>query len=181
MTHGGPVSVAAEGVRARMLGRIHDEQVAWRALVGEVGRERMLEPGPMGAWSFRDLIVHLLGWRERTLARLEAAAAGREVPPDPWPDGPGTDDDVNDWIQEQGRGRTVEELLEDADRSFDRLAAALDAFPDDRLTDPAGVPGLEGYPLATTDWLSHWHEEHEASVREWLAGQRPLEERGGHQ
>lgn len=155
--------------RAHMLSRIRDEQAAWRVLVDEVGRDRMLEPGPMGDWSFRDLVVHLLGWRERTIARLEAAAAGREVPPDPWPDGLGSDDGVNDWIQEQGRDRSVADVLADADRSFDRLAAALDAFPDERLTDPGGVPGFEGYPLATTDWLSHWHEEHEDDVRRWLA------------
>lgn len=163
------MSRAAPETRARMIGRIRDEQDAWRALVDEVGRERMHEPGPMGAWSFRDLVVHLLGWRERTIARLEAAAAGRDVPPDPWPDGLGSDDAVNDWIQDQGRNGSVDQVLDDADRSFDRLAAALDAFGDERLTDPGGVPGFEGYPLATTDWLSHWHEEHEHDVQRWLA------------
>mgnify|MGYP007022266790 CR=1 FL=1 len=34
------------------------------------------------------------------------------------------------------------------------------------------MAGMEGYPLATTDWLSHWHEEHEQDVQRWLA-ERP--------
>ena len=50
------------------------EREAWRALVDEVGVDRMTEPGPMGPWSFKDLAAHLLGWRDRTIARLEAAA-----------------------------------------------------------------------------------------------------------
>ena len=51
---------------------IEREYAAWRALVEEVGRNRMNEPGPMGEWTFGDRAGHLLGWRNRTIARLEA-------------------------------------------------------------------------------------------------------------
>jgi hypothetical protein len=150
------------------------QQAAWRDVVAEVGQDRMDEPGPMGEWSFRDLAWHLLAWRERTLARLEAGAAGTTMPPEPWPDGMGDDDAVNDWMQEQGRDRSTSEVLAAIDASHDRLADALGAFSDERLTDPAGLPGFEDIGAASeVDWVSHWHEEHEADVRAWLATPRP--------
>jgi len=161
----------SHALRDHMVARIRDEQAAWRRVVDEVGRDRMLEPGPMGEWSFRDLAAHLLGWRERTIGYIEAAAAGRGRPADPWPDGLETDDATNDWIREHYAGRELDDLLADVDRSFDRLADALAALPDDRLTEPDAIAGFEGYAPATTDWLSHWHQEHESDVRVWLAGQ----------
>lgn len=163
------MSDASTGTRDRLVTRIKAEQEAWRAVVAEVGEDRMAEPGPMGEWSFRDLAWHLLAWRERTLARLEAGAAGRPMPPDPWPDGLADDDAVNDWMQDQGRDRSTSEVLAAIDASHDRLINALGAFPDEQLRDPAGLPGFEGIGAASeVDWVSHWHVEHEADVRRWL-------------
>ena len=157
--------------RPALTGRIHAEQEAWREVVGEVG-ERVDEPGPMGDWTFRDLAAHLLGWRERTIHRLEAVAEGRPDPPDPWPAEIGERDDddksINDWIQDQSAGRSAAEVLADIDTSYDRLAAALERIPAETLTDPDGIPWLDGEAAADVDWLGHWHDEHEASVRAWL-------------
>jgi hypothetical protein len=150
---------------------IDAEHRAWRDLIAEIGEDRMTEPGPMGDWSFRDLIVHLLGWRERTVARLEAIAAGQPEPPDPWPAELEEDDDVdavNDWIQARGADRSVAELLAAADASYERLGAALSAIPAATLRDPAGIPWLDGTAAVDVDWLSHLHEEHDPSIRAWL-------------
>jgi hypothetical protein len=151
----------------RLAAAIRAEHETWRALVAEVGDDRMTEPGPMGEWTFRDLVVHLLGWRERTIARLEAIAAGRPDPPDPWPDALG-DDAVNDWIQAQGAGSPVREVLDAADASYDRLGAALSSIPAATLTDPHGIPWLDGEAAVDVDWLSHLHDEHDPSIRAWL-------------
>ena len=159
-------------VHQRLTSKLAEERLAWRALVEEIGQDRMTEPGPMGDWSFHDLVVHLMGWRERTLDRLAAIAAGEPDPPEPWPtDLPGGDDDdpVNDWIQAQGADRSVPEVLADIDASYDRLAAALAAIPADVLTDPNGIPWLDGTAAVDVDWVSHFHVEHEPSVRAWLA------------
>jgi hypothetical protein len=157
----------------RLVAQIEREHRAWRDLVAEIGTDCMTEPGPMGEWSFRDLIVHLLGWRDRTIRRLEAVAAGEPDPPEPWPpDLPDDDEDVdpiNDWIQAQGADRSIYELLASADASYGRLAAALAAIPASVLQDPAGIEWLDGTAAVDVDWLSHYHEEHEASVQAWLA------------
>jgi hypothetical protein len=156
----------------RLAAQIDREHQAWRDLVAEVGEDRMTEPGPMGEWSFRDLIVHLLGWRDRTIRRLEAVAAGAPDPPDPWPDDVADDDAINDWFQARGQDHSVADLRATADASYERLASALMAIPADVLEDPAGIPWLDGAAAVDVDWLSHYHEEHEASVQTWLARAR---------
>jgi hypothetical protein len=155
--------------RSVLAAAIDAEHDAWRALVAEVGEARMNEPGPMGDWSFRDLVVHLLGWRERTIAKLDAVAAGLPDPPDPWPDDLDGEDPINDWYQAQGAGRSVREVLDDADRSYGRLRDALTSIPDATLADAAAIPWLEGAAAVDVDWLSHLHEEHDSSIRSWLA------------
>lgn len=162
------------GTKARLLATIDAERAAWQSLVGEIGEERMEEPGPMGGWSFKDLAAHITGWRERTIGRLEAAARGEPEPPPPWPDALTEDDEVNDWIQERGRGRSPASVLAEADDSYARVRAAVAALPDAVLVDPARFPWLEGPSLADSilsgDFFGHWHEEHEPDVRAWLAG-----------
>jgi hypothetical protein len=155
--------------RDAILARLAREHEAWRAVVAEVGPDRMTEPGPMGPWSFRDLAAHLGGWRDRTIARLEAAADGGPEPPDPWPAGLDDPDGINDWIQAQAADRSTEEVLEAIDASFRRLGAALARFPEAVLTDPHAIPQADGTAAVDVDWVSHWHDEHEPTVREWLA------------
>jgi hypothetical protein len=162
-------SASMTPVHDRVVARIREEQVAWRALVAQVGEDRMLEPGPMGDWSFKDLAAHLLGWREWTILRLEAAlVSGGPRPVAPWPKTMDDPDGINDWIQEQSADRSVPDVLRAIDQSYDRLAAALGALPEATLIDPAGLPWLDGTAAADTDWVSHLHEEHESSIRDWL-------------
>lgn len=157
--------------RPAMVDHIRAERAWWANLVAEVGADRMNEPGPMGEWTFRDLAAHLLGWRERTIRRLEAAAAGGPTPPSPWPSElDGDDDRVNDWIQEESRDRSVHHVLDDVDRSYERLATAITGLPDDILADPGSLPWLQGVPLDEMDFFSHVHDEHEPAIRAWLAG-----------
>ena len=100
----------------------------------------MTEPGPMGPWTFKDLAAHLLGWRERTIDRLEAAADGREAPAPAWPSELDDDDSINAWIQARSDARSVRAVLDDVDRSYDRLADAIAALPEDLVTSRRCVP-----------------------------------------
>ena len=157
--------------RTELVDAIQRERGFWRDLVNEVGESRMTEPGPMGDWSFKDVATHLLGWRERTIGRLEAAAAGRPTPPSPWPTDLAGDDAINDWIQERGRARPVREVLADVDRSYQRLADAIASLPDDFVTHLDTIPWLEAKTLTEVkaNLFSHLHEEHMPSIRAWLA------------
>jgi len=148
---------------------IRADQRFWRELAAEVGVDRYAEPGPMGAWTFGDVAGHLLGWRNRSIARLEALADGAPEPANPWPaDLDGDDDRVNAWIREQHAGRSAAQLVADYDASYDRLAAVIARIPDDTLTDRSAVPWLGGLALVEANFTSHLHDEHVPDIRAWL-------------
>src|SRR5689334_20042022 len=121
---------------------IRSDQQFWRDLAAEVTPARYGEPGPMGEWTFGDMAGHLLGWRERTINRLDAFAHNRPDPPDPWPadlSGDPSDDPVNAWIHARHTGRSPEQLVAAYDASFDRLIEVLGTVPESRLTDPKAI------------------------------------------
>lgn len=157
--------------RAEQIAGIKADQQYWRDLAGEVGPDRYDEPGPMGEWTFGDLAGHLLGWRNRTIARFEAAASGE---PDPFPDEPeGEDavDAVNVTIRDNDAGRPPADLVDAYTDSYDRLIRALEALPESSLTDPEAFPWV-GSALIEITFTGHLHEEHVPDVRAWLDGQR---------
>src|SRR5579859_5874791 len=146
-----------------------------QAFLAAIPRERMTEPGATGPWSVKDVIAHLAAWRGRTLARLEAAAAGQPEPPPPWPPElteTATDEPINTWFYEQHRADPLDSVLAAWEASFDRLRAAVIALPDQALLDPAYFPWLEGTALIEAlpgGFLGHFREEHEPTLRAWLA------------
>jgi uncharacterized damage-inducible protein DinB len=147
--------------------RIRQERDRWHALAAEVGEDRMEEPGPMGEWTFKDLAGHLLGWRERTIARIEAGPDSN--PPTPWPADLQTDDEINAWIYEQHRDRPLRDVLNDLDQSYDRLISAIQMTPEGHLTSPGRFDWTGDQRLFEVDFSDHLYEEHEPSVRAWLA------------
>jgi hypothetical protein len=159
-------------VQDDILGRIDADETAWHALVAEVPAARMDEGGPMGEWSFRDLVSHLLAWRNRTLSRLQAAAAGAPRPPAPWPATMTDDDPINDWFRDQDAGRTAEDLLADYARSFGRLRGAVAALPAEAFlgeTDTAGYYRWRDTAGEVQSDFSGHLADHADDVRAWLA------------
>jgi hypothetical protein len=152
--------------RDELVQQIHDERASWNALLAEIGENRMDEPGPMGDWTFKDLAAHLLGWRERTLALIEAGPGGK--PPAPWPATMESDDEINAWIHTQHRDRPLPDVLADVDQSYVRLATLVGTMPDDDLMTPGRFEWIEGKALVDGDFFGHLHEEHEPSIREWI-------------
>lgn len=158
--------------RDQLAARFREDRDTWRSLVAQVDRERMEERGPMGEWTFKDLVSHLDAWRHRTLARLEAAAAGKPRPANPWPAGMSEDDPINDWFRERDASRPVDDLLADYDGTFDRMTAAVTALPESANPTESDTPGYfrwhdaEG-PLES-DFFNHL-EVHADDLRAWLA------------
>src|SRR5689334_1893209 len=109
-----------------------------QAFLATIPRARMTEPGATGPWSVKDVIAHLTAWRSRTVARLQAAAAGQPEPPPPWPPAlaeTATDDviNINAWFYEQHRNDSLDSVLAAWDSSFDRLRAVFATLPDAAL------------------------------------------------
>lgn len=151
--------------------RLRVDQQFWRELVAEVGRQRMHEPGPMGEWTFKDLAAHLAAWRNYRIPMVAAAGRGESMPAPPWP-AELTEDDydaINAWFQERDADRSLDEVLDDYDTSFERLALALEALPESVAHDPNGLPWMSGEAAIDADFTEHLHEEHLPAIRAWLA------------
>jgi hypothetical protein len=166
------VSENSAPTKGQILAAIEREREAWETLLVEVGEARMLEPGAMGDWTFKDLAAHITGWRARSLRRLEAAANGQPEPSPPWPTRLETDDEINEWIHEENRDRLLGEVIGESRESYARLAEIVQMLPDDALSDPDRFAWLEGEALGPAivsgSFFGHLHEEHEPDIRRWL-------------
>ena len=159
-------------IKDDILGRIDADEAAWTQLVAQVPPDRMDEPGPMGDWSFRELVSHLLAWRNRTIGRLEAAATGAPRPPAPWPAGMDQDDPINAWFRDQDAGRSAKDLLADYAGSFGRIRSAIGVMPADAFLGETETPGYYRWRDAAgelqSDFSGHLND-HADDVRAWLA------------
>ncbi len=167
---------AAPTGKAGWLDRIERAQETWEAIVAEVGDAGMEQPGAAGDWTFKDVVGHLNGWRERTVDRLEAAARDAAPPPSPWPDDLSDETDegveaINRWIYERNRDRPAADILAESREQFQRMRAAVEAVPEYDLVMGGRFPWLGGEPLSAVleGSFDHLHEEHEPALRAWLA------------
>jgi Mycothiol maleylpyruvate isomerase N-terminal domain len=156
-----------------ILAKIKADKGAWQELVADVPAERMGEPGPMGDWSFRDLVSHLLSWRNRTIGRLQAAAQEAPRPPAPWPAGISDDEPINAWLRDQDAGRTADDLLTAYAASFARVTSAVAALPPEAfVSESATTPGYFRWRDTAgeieSDFSGHLRD-HVDDVRSWLA------------
>ena len=163
--------------KADLLAAIERERAGWERLLAEVGEARMTRPGATGDWSFKDVVVHLSGWRERTLDRLEAARRHQPPPPPPWPEGFDEDSEagleqINRWLYERGKDRPLADVLAESREQFRQLYEAVQSLPEQDLLEPGRFPWLEGEalgPAVLGGSFAHLHEEHEPTLRAWLA------------
>jgi hypothetical protein len=155
-----------------LLNNLQQEQAHWQALLAQIGVAHMDEPGVADDWSIKDIVAHLTGWRKRTVARLQAEQQGVTTPPPPWPAHLQTDDEINAWIYAENRGRSVQEVLDDSEQTFQQMVRAIEALPAEGLLDPQRFAWTQGEALTAALLFAHFHEEHEPDIRAWLAQQK---------
>ena len=155
--------------RAELLAQLNSEQQAWEALLGDIGEDRMQEPGVQGEWSIKDIVAHLTAWRRRTVGRLEAVANGQPEPKAQWPADLKDDDAINAWFHERDRSRSVRDVFSESKAVFQKLTSAIEKIPEEKLDDPKSFPWMEGTPLSGAAFFGHFHEEHETDMRAWLS------------
>ena len=148
-----------------------EEDRQWNALLDQIGTQRMDLPGVMGAWTFKDMVAHLNDWQGWLIARMRAAQTGEPEPAPPWPAHLQEDDALNAWIYEANRQRPVQDVLNDTRQNYELLLAVIDNLADDvriEAESPMLWLGEKGFPAG--EFFDHYHEDHEADVRRWLAG-----------
>ena len=155
--------------KAELLRELQEEYQNWQALLDQIGPARMDQPGVAGAWSIKDIVAHLTGWRRRTVGRLQALQRGQPEPAPPWPAHLQTDDDINAWIYQSRQSYSVSEVLDESHQVFQQLLAVIESLPEDVLAEVHRLPWMEGQPFNAAEFFAHFHEEHEPDMRAWLA------------
>ncbi len=166
-----------------VLDRLAAEQAAWDALVAEVDPAWAGEPNAIGAWSFKDIVAHLTGWRQPFVNDVVAAVQGTTPANLDWPftreesedqaEGEVKTQAINDWQFEQNRDRSYDQVLAEAALQWAMLRAAVALMSDDLIERRDIIRSLGGASLAGAmlgpDVFGHFHEEHEPEIRAWLA------------
>ena len=163
--------------KSELLNWLQEQYERWKALLEQIGPERMDQPGVNGDWSMKDIVAHLTGWNHWLVIRLQAAGRGVMEAPPPWPAHLPTEDEINAWIYESNHGRSVREVLDEADRSFQQLLAVIDGLPDEvRIETIQAAPDREFYLVwlgeerfPPGEFFDHFLDDHEPDVRAWLA------------
>jgi hypothetical protein len=162
--------------KSELLTWLQEEHRQWEALLARIGPYRMEQSGVNGPWSFKDLIAHLVpdGWR--CAASLEAIRRGQPEPPPPWPEHLQTDDEINAWVYATSHARPLREVLDESQRMFQRLFAAVKELPEevtiDTITQGERVVylvGLGEQHIQPGYIFDHFHDDHEQDVRAWLS------------
>jgi hypothetical protein len=159
--------------KSELLNWLQEEYRQWEAFLDQIGEARMDQGGVNGDWSMKDIVAHLTGWNRWLVARLQAAQRGEPEPPPPWPVHLQTEDEINAWIYESNRHRSVREVLSETQHVFQQLLAVIEAFPDDvrvEHIEPAFyLVWVDGERFLTGEFFNHFHDDHEPDIRAWLA------------
>ncbi len=163
--------------KSELLNWLREEYQQWEALLDQIRPEHMEQPGVNGDWSMKDIVAHLTGWNRWLLARLQAAGRGEPEPPPPWPAHLQTDDEINAWIYEFYRGRSLRDVLDETQQVFQQLLAVIETLPDDVQIEAIRASadrefylvwlGDERFPAG--EFFDHFRDDHEPDVRAWLA------------
>ena len=159
--------------KSELLNGLQEEYQQWEAFLDQIGLARLDQPGVAGHWSIKDIVAHLTGWHRHLIARLKAAQHGEPEPPPPWPAHLEAEDDINAWIYEANRGRSVREVLDETQHVFQQLLAVIEGFPDNirvEHIEPAFyLVWVDGERYLTGEFFNHFHDDHEPDIRAWLA------------
>jgi hypothetical protein len=151
--------------KADVLDKMRAGRAEWEALIAQVPRERMTEPGVMGAWSVKDIIAHVTwGEAEITAVFRRHALVGSDLWNLP-------QDERNAAMVAESRARSLDDVLAEAERAYPQLLAAVQSLDDADLNDAAryaNMPPLwRPWQLIAGNTYNHY-PDHIPAIRAWL-------------
>jgi hypothetical protein len=162
---------------AQLLEEMRMARSNWEALLAEVGEARLTEPGVEGDWSLKDIMAHLTYFETWAADNVLAFRRGE---PQPQPEYKGLEvDEENARIYERLRSKSLPQVLQESQASFQRSIEAVQGLRDVDLYDPefTRVPDADWtvFDLIEGDTFGHYND-HRASVQAWLdrAAAHPL-------
>lgn len=158
----------------------------WRAVLDLAGEDVDLtgDEAIDGSFTVKELLAHVAGWRDWTIARLTTAARGSGTPTPPWPatmpDETEADvDAINAWFTRQSRAIAFESEVDRLFGQIDSLESIVRGMPADDLLSPGKFAWLgEGFdavpigPALIGYSMTHVHTDHAPALEAWLTERR---------
>ena len=156
-------------------------------MLAEVGEMRMVRPGVAGDWSMKDIVAHVTAYERGLVEWLEAASRGESVR---FADFDHPDVDYRNALIFSGNcSRSLQEVLLESARAFQRLLKLVEALLEEELTDPDQTEWFvrprwnESRPLweCIADDSYRHYQQHLPDIRAWLGEQvTSAGNQGGH-
>jgi hypothetical protein len=138
----------------------------WEELLASMSDEQITAPRFDHNWSIKDVVAHLWGWQQISIARMQAAALNRELEYPRWVAELGEDweenvNQTNAWIYKTYHERSWRTVQQNWREGFLRFLELAEGIPERDLLDGGRYPWLEGYSLANILLASYdHHQEH---------------------
>lgn len=159
--------------KPELLNWLQEEYRQWEAFLDQIGPGRMEQAGVAGDWSIKDIVAHLTGWNRRLVDRLQAAGRAEPEPPPLWPAHLETEDEINAWIHESNRGRSMGEVLDETREVLQQLLAVIESLPEDvrieHIEPKFHLVWVGDERFLAGEFFDHFHDDHEPDIRAWLA------------
>lgn len=151
--------------KIQLIAILRDEFSQWEQFLAGLTEEQITTPNPASTVPIKDVVVHLMAWQQRTLARTQAAIDDREpIFPD-WPSDldPEAEDvsQLNAWFYETHRDQTWSRVHQDWRDGYLRLIALAEQVPEADMLQKGRYAWLGEYTLGgILEASCEHHEEH---------------------
>ncbi|MBG0785734.1 MAG: maleylpyruvate isomerase N-terminal domain-containing protein [Anaerolineaceae bacterium] len=150
---------------------LRGEQQQWLDLLNQFDDAELEMPGVNGDWSLKDLVAHLTTWHRDHIICLGAAVKNTPIADPPWPLEISNTDDINAWIFSQSSRRKLKGVLDENEQVFEALIEIVENFPEGiqiEIIKDHRVVRFGEQQFSVGYFFDHFHEDHEAQIREWL-------------
>ena len=154
--------------KVKVVQAIKQGRAEWEAVLEEVGRERMEQPGVEGDWTVKDIVAHNM-WNEREMVRMVSDHAMLPSESDRlWQM---SNDERNDELYTLFKDRPLDELLDEDRMVHHQLMEVMEGLDDADMVDPSRFPGMPD------DWVPweilagctfNHYPDHIRDIRAWL-------------
>jgi hypothetical protein len=161
-------------MKEHILAALREQFYRWEELLSGLSETQITIPQFDLNWSIQDVVAHLWGWQQISLARMDACNLGREPEFPSWITNlPGDwEEDVdktNSWIYKTQHEKSWPQVHENWRKGYLQLLESAEPIPEKDLLNGDRYAWLKGYTPADVllAFYDH-HQEHLEKISAWL-------------
>ena len=169
---------ATMNMQDHILAALREQFDSWEKLLASLSEEQITIPRFDFDWSIKDVVAHLWGWQQISIARMQGGVQDEEPVFPKWVEELNEDweentDQTNARFYEINHDKLWSEIHQNWRNGFLRFLELGNRISERDLLDTGKCPWLKGYSLAFIFVASYdHHQEHLEKLTDWLGKQR---------